>query len=847
VGKRYAVESRTSDNDAVREIAEGRKAIPPYEGTGRTGEDAHTHVNPQKPPQKKEINMADTTIINIEHNPVKYDVNALRTFLNVVFPTPRSEGEFIFTQLSKKAPRGFGAPPEALLVDRLDRSNAAMRGYMSTSTLSMTDDALRHTKAAFKRFCLLVLDDIGTKIPESRIPPELEYNYRIESSEGNFQLGFILAEPLTDYMEAQILIDLFVDAELTDGGGAMPCKKVRLPCGVNGKSGAGGDFHVRLVGTIDPRPWSVQELLDAAGIDVVWDKHRLKARDENVRARRIGTSAWNPDLFYMDPTNGVHDPVLEFMNTKGMVIQEAQTPFMDVICPFSDGHTDTSLEGRMCGYSPLGHGVYPHKRVFHCFHEHCKGKTNDDFLDHIHAMGGPLMPAKEFAPATMVNYVYDMPNDRVFDLAQKGSLIPLPIAAINRVTERVFIGKKSVDPLAIWLKQPSCLKVHGQTFDPTTRALIIEDDRGLRYVNTFSMPEYPDINPAPEKVAVFLDYLKYLLPAKVEHDYFLDWLTCKVKNPSFRGAAVVLISQAQGTGKNTLMDMLSRLFGQHNTAQVAMDDLINPKSAFNDWATKLFVNVNESLATDNPLGARRAYNKLKEIVDPKAMNVTINRKHQPEFQAKCATSFLFFSNHSDAVYLQHGDRRFFGAQGPDVPAPIAYFAKVHAWIRSDAWRAHVWNFLAAREVDESSMMAAPPVTAAMENVVHAATSPMEAVITGAIACWPCDLVSPNHIVDLLLQYTLRGVPDNYKPPARRILNDRLKSLRAYEADNVKFNRRVQKDGVRYALHARNPVVLTNADEVSCHRKVAADFIEKYDAVAFKSRIDNWLSDNGFEF
>ena len=839
MGKGHAVDGNTENNEAVRKVARASKTKPPYGGYA-TGEETHDNHD-----TATRHTMTDTNIINLEDNPVKYDVNELRAFLECVFHADFEPDENIFTQLSKRAPKGFGNTPDKTMPDRLAKSNAPMRGYFSTSTLAFTDDTLRHTKTAFKRFHLVVLDDVGTKIPFEKIPAGLKdaENYRIETSESNFQLGFVLAEPITDYLEAQLLIDLFVDAGLTDGGGAMPCKKVRLPCGVNGKRGDNEMFQVKLCGDVIPEPWDVQELLDAAGLDVNWAEYKVSARDVNRRAKRIGPAAWSPDLFYVNPTDGVHDPVLEFLHKKGMVVQEAQENFMDIICPFHDMHTEKTLDALLCGYSPIGHGIYPHKRVFHCFHDACKNRLNDDFLDHIHAMGGPLMPAKEFAPAEVMNYVYDLPGDRVFNLRQQGEVVPLMIPAVNRVTEKVFLNGKAVDPLNLWIRQPSCLKVMGMTFDPTTRELISEDKYGNKRVNTFRMPEYPAITPDAAHVNTFMNFIEYLIPNKIERDYFIEWLACKVQKPSFRGAAIVLISQAQGTGKNTLMDMISKLFGENNTAQVSMDNLITPKSAFNDWATKLFVNVNESLATESPIGARRAYNKLKELVDPKAMNVTINKKHQPEYQAKCATSFLFFSNHSDAVYLQHGDRRFFAAQGPDIPALPEYFEILHKWLRSDDWMASVWNYMLKMPADEAKMMAMPIKTEAMDEVMRAATSPMEAVISGAIECWPSVLVSPDHVIELLLMYTLRGVPENHKPPARRILKDRLKNLRGV----LDFNYRVQRERVKYPLAARDPAIATDLYALEQERAKTVAFIDEYDRDAFKQKVDDWLSDNGYDF
>ena len=298
MGPKPTTDSESNDNAEIREVEAAPKEA------GQQSEDK-----------------TDETIVPLHEDGVKYDPDSINAFLSAVFHVEHAPDQNIFIQVSKNAPRGFGTTPDKL-VHRLAKTQAPMSAYFSTSTLTMTKGTMRHTKQAFVAYHVLVLDDVGTKIPLDKIPEDLVPNYIIESSPGNYQYGYILKTPITDYDEAQLLIDLFVDEGLTDGGGAMPCKKVRLPCGVNMKKGK-DLFQVRRVEDMDLTYWDVQELLDAAGINIDWELHRKTERKPERRTRRIGTSAWNPEIFYVNPQNGVYDPVLQWLFKRGMVVQEA--------------------------------------------------------------------------------------------------------------------------------------------------------------------------------------------------------------------------------------------------------------------------------------------------------------------------------------------------------------------------------------------------------------------------------------------------------------------------------------------------------------------------------------------
>lgn len=156
---------------------------------------------------------AAKTGVSVQLPPIEHDTDQIQDFLDVVFGDfidPRKD-EHILTWVGGIGSASKGYPLDSKdLIKSLARSRKPKTLYYSTGA-SGTDVSphtgepmLRNTRDAFKFMPVVVLDDIGTKVPESNIP--LEPSYIIESSEGNYQYGYLLAEPIEVYEHASILV-----------------------------------------------------------------------------------------------------------------------------------------------------------------------------------------------------------------------------------------------------------------------------------------------------------------------------------------------------------------------------------------------------------------------------------------------------------------------------------------------------------------------------------------------------------------------------------------------------------------------------------------------------------------
>jgi hypothetical protein len=827
MGKRTTTSSQTNNNEEIRKMKEAKedKIAAPEGATSQVSED-----------------YSDTTIIPFTERPVKYDVEEIHAFLKAVFHVEQDIDDLVYIQISPKAPKGWGSRPSQRLNARLAKSETPMQGYYSTATLDYTGDTLRHTKDAFRGYHVLVLDDIGTKIPEAMIPDCMPPTYIIESSAGNFQFGYVLDKPITDYAEAQAFMHLFLDAGLTDGGGCMPVKKVRLPCGVNGKGQASEERHhfpVRLTEFNPAEIWTPQELLDAAGIATNWEKHREECKTREHRSRRYEVAAWDKDMFWINPKTGMHDPIVEWLHENKMVVQESTgSAFMDILCPWRAEHSESSLDAQLAGYVPLGAGRDPNKRGFNCFHDACKERKAQEFLTEVNILGGPEAPVSEYAPAEARNCVYNPAKNTVHDLTEPGTISAIPLPNRNMTTRKLFMPSgKQVSPHTLWVSQKACVEIAGEVWQPDNPIRLVKDEEGKHHLNQFSIPHYPEVKPDYEKYGPFETHIRMLLPDEEECEYLLDWLAAKVQHPNYRGTAMVITSKVQGVGKSLLFETLVKLFGPRNTMTITSDKLLSGR--FNDWACKLLVSVDEALAHEDERKAREAYNAFKEIVDPAPRTISVERKYMVPLQSQVAASFMLFSNHHDAIYIPEDDRRFYVAQATDERQSPTYFGDYGRWLAKTGWEAHVWHWLKARPVDMDKLMSPPTLNESKQEMVDATISPLQLITQASVETWPTAMVPVKRCLEAVNQFEGRGITERMSSRLRQT-HIKMHLTTVPKAKNRLTN------SVRGMWKVKSTASKT--DEVAFDREKALTKValEEFTMHDHKAAMDAWLDERGYE-
>lgn len=319
---------------------------------------------------------------------------------------------------------------------------------------------------------------------------------------------------------------------------------------------------------------------------------------------------------------------------------------------------------------------------------------------------------------------------------------PVPFAGFKNLYPEEIDGRKLVNR---WLNDPRAIKAEHTVMDPRQPTGAVANERGVSLLNTYAEPIFPVTGGDPD---LFFVFLERLLPRKEEHNIFLDWLATKVQKPWLRMHGVVMVAQAtQGTGRGTLMRILSRLFGPRYVRNITLDTLLgrNYQAQYTEFLQdSLLVAVEEArdLTTDkaNDWNARKlAYERLKSLVDPTEKTMEIIRKGKPNTQHRVYASMFIATNHADALGIEPEDRRFlvFSNGRPLMDDPDLA-RDVNRWLENDANIGALRRVLAAEPVVYDPF-GVPPMTPAKHAMVLANQSPLDVAITDLLY----DMTSEN--------------------------------------------------------------------------------------------------------
>lgn len=227
-------------------------------------------------------------------------------------------------------------------------------------------------------------------------------------------------------------------------------------------------------------------------------------------------------------------------------------------------------------------------------------------------------------------------------------------------------GTRTINPVSMWECDALRVDVAGSRYRPDVADRLCVVD-GEVFINTYRPPEAGDAGDrAASAVEAFEALLSHLLVREDERAWFRMWVAAKAQRPWVAGCGVLMVAEEQGTGRGTLINMLSAVYGARNVKPVTSIELMggSGQGQYNGWqADSVLVTCDEVMAGDDGGGAmtwkrREAYEKLKQLVDPQRRAVTIRRKHIEAYDTEVFASFLLATNHTNALPLAHNDRRF---------------------------------------------------------------------------------------------------------------------------------------------------------------------------------------------
>ena len=224
----------------------------------------------------------------------------------------------------------------------------------------------RRRKADFVALYAIVLDDVGTKVPEDRIA--LAPSWKLETSPSNYQLGFLLSEPLHDGLLAERLMAAIINAKLCDPGANGPrARLARLPSGVNGKSSPA--FSCRLLHWSPETRYSVDELSKNFQLELESKVRPVREQSSAPEGQTDAAEAvWIP--------RPSENTVLLRLRKRGLYKQPLGDAKHDITCPWAEEHSG-AVDGGTAYFEPDDNWPLG---GFKCFHGHCVSRHVRDLL-----------------------------------------------------------------------------------------------------------------------------------------------------------------------------------------------------------------------------------------------------------------------------------------------------------------------------------------------------------------------------------------------------------------------------------------------------------------------------------
>lgn len=294
------------------------------------------------------------------------NISSNNDFMAEIFGTETGEYMPMWATLTGNPNHHNGWPASQWQIGISDLPHA-QNNYFTLCTYGRNDNGqYKRQKKNFYACHAFMLDDIGTKIPMERLtlPP----SWMIETSEGNFQAGYILESPITDPKLADRILKSIIEAGLCDAGAnGITSRMARLPFAINGKRDP--------VFTCQLREWnpdlrySVDNLIHKLELDISEKPKKAKAEKKN-----------KPDgfeeLFIDCPSE---NPVIKALQSRGLYKAPLGDGKHDATCPWVHEHTDAADSGTAC-FEP--DDQYP-VGGFKCQHGHCTDRHIKELLSFL--------------------------------------------------------------------------------------------------------------------------------------------------------------------------------------------------------------------------------------------------------------------------------------------------------------------------------------------------------------------------------------------------------------------------------------------------------------------------------
>jgi len=251
------------------------------------------------------------------------------------------------------------------------------------------------------------------------------------------------------------------------------------------------------------------------------------------------------------------------------------------------------------------------------------------------------------------------------------------------------------------LKKIADSSIDATVYRPGDKGGGVKTEGNRRVFNVYREHDFPAMD---GDATLWLEFIDHLLPDPKERQAFLRWFYTMIASPATRTYSCLMFSEAQGSGKTTVSDILYRIIGPRN-ATIANSKSLD--SQFNSqWENRRLVIFQELYEGGSNF---RTTNALKTVLTDD--HIRINAKYRQERTVENHTHILAASNSAHALDLDDGDRRWLVVQATNEIWPQEKFRTLREWLFDDIG-CNVILGLARKFGDYLQRGERPPVTAA---------------------------------------------------------------------------------------------------------------------------------------
>jgi hypothetical protein len=239
------------------------------------------------------------------------------------------------------------------------------------------DGSVTAKKKDAAAYHLVLLDDVGTKGID--LPVDLVPTWRLETSPGNFQVGYRLTTPEADPNVVEEAQRAFAASGHCDKNSFGMTRWCRLPVGINGKpkyrKAEGTPFRCRLAEWNPEVSYELGELV--AKLAPRWSKPASRLRSLALRSTSLRQSFAGISGDVFTPASE-ENPVVTALKNAGLYKTELTGHKHDITCPWVDEHSGG--DNGACFFEPSAEHPFG---GFKCHHTHGDRYKLKDLLEHF--------------------------------------------------------------------------------------------------------------------------------------------------------------------------------------------------------------------------------------------------------------------------------------------------------------------------------------------------------------------------------------------------------------------------------------------------------------------------------